>query len=85
MSRARRVQTSRIVSRAVVVSIYDGPTPEFTAETCHVPMDGLPATEDVAERLSKPILEQEQEIEDREARSGELQTTVAILEDLSIR
>ncbi|WP_435182147.1 hypothetical protein [Halorussus sp. AFM4] len=45
----------------------------------------LPETADVAERLSERILELEQEIEEREARRRELQATVAVLEEVSIR
>ncbi|MFC7164891.1 hypothetical protein [Halospeciosus flavus] len=45
----------------------------------------LPATVDVTEQLSERILELEQEIDEREARRRELEATVAVLEELSIR
>ena len=45
----------------------------------------LPATVDVTEQLSKRILELEQEIDERIARRRELEATVTVLEELSIR
>ncbi|MGB9963006.1 hypothetical protein ACOZ32_12510 (plasmid) [Halobacterium sp. MBLA0001] len=63
--------------RRVDIEIRSGSVPR--------PDGRLPATGDVTEQLSERILELEQEIDEREARRRELEATVAVLEELSIR
>ena len=63
--------------RRVDIEIRSGNVPR--------PDGRLPTTADVTEQLLKRILELEQEIDEREARRRELEATVAILEELSIR
>ncbi|GAB3700429.1 hypothetical protein GCM10028858_15050 [Halorubrum pallidum] len=63
--------------RRVDIEIRSGNVPR--------PDGRLPATADVTEQLLKRILELEQEIDEREARRRELEATVAVLEELSIR
>ena len=58
---------------------------EIRSRSVPRPDGRLPATVDVTEQLSERILELEQEIDEREARRRELEATVAVLEELSIR
>jgi hypothetical protein len=63
--------------RRVDIEIRSGNAPR--------PDGRLPATANVTEQLSERILELDREIEEREARRRELEVTVAVLEELSIR